>query len=103
MKGGIYVLKPLTFHDFFHCCSYVYRLLLSFHFYMVFMCILFSCLLLSLHLNKVCSFHCWHLMFLVGVTPSSEKNELLSSPQRPCFAVPVQNKPSLVTAGVLRG
>lgn len=81
----------------------MYRLLHSLSFYMVFMCILFSCLLLSLHLRKVCSFRCWHLMFLVGVTPSSEKKELLSSPQWPCFAVPVQNKPRLVTAGVLRG
>lgn len=87
----------------FHCCSCVYRLLLSLSFYMVFTCVLFSCLLLSLPLKKVCSFHCWHLMFWAGVTPSSGKNELLSCPQWPCFADLVQNKPSLVTAVVLRG
>lgn len=81
MKGGMCVLKALVSPWLFHCCSYVYRLLHSLSFYIIFMRILFSCLLLSLHLKQVCSFHCWHLMFLVGVTPSSEKNELLSSPR----------------------
>lgn len=78
MKGGMYMPKPLSCHDFSVsivaplCTDYCFPLVA-----LVFTSVSFSCLLLRLPLKKFCSFHWWHLMFWVGVTPSSEKNELL--------------------------